>query len=720
MSDLTHKLTKIAQSIFLGDAQVSKYEIDVSEVKVFKVIKQDVDSDGIEEICFVAGIPDVWDTATCCLLDFHNDGERVIELVPIADGFRDLQVLDINQDGILEIVTWWQGGSGAYLSLYIFQWDGNGLSSLFPETEPFHQGFIETRDLDADGVDELVIWEGLWDMEAQWEQQYFDIHVFRYNGCSYELQTTQSSERCYQPSRIVSREVSVIGTQPDVAHRFTPLENYQQQLETLIQNQQVNEEFIAELTEHQAVLQDETFYEESLASAALALEASEYLSDPIAKVRCSVLLWRDKGATCSFLGDYTQAINCYLQALSLWNESINAFVPAHYHSAFYRELGTMYSIVGNYERALTSLSTARKLLETLDLSVSGNQEELSRLYSNFGLTYARLGEPELAIASFEQAITLDEEISNNFGSVINYMGIGNVQRTTKRYEEAIKSYRAALAAMDEVSDRDRESDVYLELGSTLILTRQLEEGLQALHQALLLTSTGNLKQREAIHYVYLGEAYRELGNLEFGVRFFQKAIAFAQEFDTPETKWQALYGLALTYQRQGQQQRCQQALEDAINTIEQLRSQYLPETFKISLFTDKVKPYEVMLLLHRPTSPEQAFDYMERAKSRVFIEQLATTAVASAAGIPSELAERETQLIGELRRLQLRHRETLSQQKYEWGDEIAQIESQLEDLWHEIRSTGSKGVEYVALRQATPLNFTGVKQILESFRNLEI
>ena len=102
---------------------------------------------------------------------------------------------------------------------------------------------------------------------------------------------------------------------------------------------------------------------------------------------------------------------------------------------------------------------------------------------------------------------------------------------------------------------------------------------------------------------------------------------------------------------------------------------------------------------------------MEQIKSRVFIEMLATTTIGNA-GISSEFAEQEVQLIGELRRLQLCHRETLRHQKYEWGDEIGKIETKLEQLWDDIRNTGDKGSEYIALRQATPLDFSGVKQIL--------
>lgn len=706
-------LTAIAQSILRDQAQKSGYELDVSQVKVFKSIDRDIDGDGQEESCFVAGIPDVWDTSTCCLLDFDKEKERIIKLVPIADGFRDLQILDINQDGIPEIVVLWQAGSGAYLSLYIFQWDGNNLKSLFPE-ELFHQGFVEMKDLDADGVDEIVIWQGLWEEGARWNPQRFNIHIFCYQGNIYRLNTTQTSDRRYLPASIVSQNISILGTPPDVEHRFTSVEIYREQLESLIRNCQVNEDFVVNLTEHQSVLWQEGFYEEAISIADLALKATSHLSNSMAKVRLLVLLWRDKGVALSMMGSYPQAVACYLQAISSWAEDVSAYFPAYYHPGLQRELGTMYSAVGDYEHALTSFSTAQTLLKSLDVSVPENREELSRLHSNLGLTYARLGEPELAIVSFEQAIVLDRELENNFGLVINYMGIGNSQRVLKSYEAAIQSYQAALKAMDEVSDRDRESDVYLELGSTLLLTHQLEKSLHYLQKALLLTSLGNLKQREAIHYLYLGEAYRELNQLQLAVQFFQKAIAFTQEFETPETQWQALYGLALTFQLQGQLPACQQALEAAIDTIEQLRSQYLPESLKISLFAEKIKPYSEIILLYRSTDPEKAFQYLESSQSRAFIEQLATTAMSAVAGITPELTERETQLLGELRRLQLRHRETLGQQKYEWGDEVMQIENQLEQLWHEICRLGIRGAEYVALRQGTPLDLAGVKQLLQS------
>ncbi|NET02854.1 MAG: hypothetical protein F6K61_20345 [Sphaerospermopsis sp. SIO1G1] len=45
-------LINIAQSILQKDAKAHDYEIDVSKVKIFKTIEQDIDNDGQPEICY--------------------------------------------------------------------------------------------------------------------------------------------------------------------------------------------------------------------------------------------------------------------------------------------------------------------------------------------------------------------------------------------------------------------------------------------------------------------------------------------------------------------------------------------------------------------------------------------------------------------------------------------------------------------------------------------
>jgi tetratricopeptide (TPR) repeat protein len=726
--ELTGYLIKFTQTVLKRKFQARQYNFDLSklsEVKLFKLVEADFDQDGQSETCFVAGLPSIWGESVCGLLDFQAS-EPIIELTS-AEGFRDLQVFDINQDGILEIVALWQVGSGAFLSLSIFQWDGETVKSLFPKhpENGYHQGFMELKDLDADGVDEIIIWQGLWEEGARWQPQRFNIHVFHYNNKTYNLVLNQTSQYRYYPASIISREIGIGGQPLAFEHRHTQLDEYQQRLMTLIHSPKAIAEFIDELDKHFSTLQHEGFYTEALAIANLALEATEYVEDPVTRLGWRINLWREKGVALTFLGDYSNAINCYLQLLSNWTQdaylqllsnwtqgvNVNARALEHRYPAYHRELGFMYSMIGDYEHALTFLSTAQNLLESLDLSVQENREQLSSLYSNFGLTYTRLGNMQRAIASFKKAIDLDRELERKSGLAINYMGLGNVYRIVGWYQDAIKSYQTALATLDEVSERDRESDIYLELGLTLILNHQIEEGLNYLNKALLLASVGSLKQRGAIQYLYLGLGYSKSGNLQQAKQYFNRAIAFADEFKTVETKWQALYGVALIYQQQQHNESCQDVLLQAISIIEQMRSQYLPEDLKVSLFVDKIKPYETMVLSSLPHKACQAFNFVERAKSRVFMEQLAITPVGNTVDIPPDLFQREAELINDLRQLQHQHRQAANQH-YSWGNEIDQIESELEHLWEKISNTGSKGTEYVELRRATPLDFNGMKLLL--------
>lgn len=273
-----------------------------------------------------------------------------------------------------------------------------------------------------------------------------------------------------------------------------------------------------------------------------------------------------------------------------------------------------------------------------------------------------------------------------------------------------------------MSDRDRESDVYLELGRTLFLDGKPDAALGFLKKALLLTSVPNLTHHAAVHYLYLGEAYAKLGDPRFAERFLEKAVELAERYAAPETRWRALHKLALVLIDEGRQREGAHTLKRCIETIEQLRSQYLPESLKISLLSSKERPYEDMVtLLCSPEvngtgdvdarELEEAFRYVERAKSRIFAEQLSGTDLGSA-GLPAELLGEEKSLILRLKALQTRHRAAAEPQRYDWGEEVAEVESRLRELREKMRQSGPRGAEYASLREASPLGHAQIWDLL--------
>jgi tetratricopeptide (TPR) repeat protein len=372
---------------------------------------------------------------------------------------------------------------------------------------------------------------------------------------------------------------------------------------------------------------------------------------------------------------------------------------------------------------LTQFSIAEELLASLDQDAYTTKEELSRLCSNRALVYADLGEHELAETSFREAIALDEELSRTQELAINYTGLGNVQRDRGDYSSALRSYNEALGALTDLSERDRESDVYLEQGLTLILQDKAEQALPLLRTALLLTS---VRHHAASHYLYLGEAYRAKGNMRRAADFFKTAAKLAQEYLTPETRWQALYKLALIAEAEGRPEDCKDQLEECIRTIENLRSQYLPESLKITLLARKADPYESMALLllsrarqsdsaeERNRALRETFAYIELAKSRTFVEQLATIDI-KPRGISAELLDEEASVLRSLRAFRALHTAEAAEQQYLWGQEIHEIENKLNEIWDEIREESSKGAEYVELRQAVPASYSSLRSILRNY-----
>ena len=257
-SKLTEYMLEIAHSVLNQEQVRHDWKEDLTKIQLFKVVHQDVDADGLEEIVFAAGIPELWGSGMCAMLDPQGSQYTTHVLVPLSLGFRELTVWDINRDGLAEILILWQEGSGAFLTLNIFHWDQSQLTSLFPE-DKFHQGLFEPKDLDADGLDEILMWEGIWEDGVHWEPHHYQVSVFSYNGSSYTLREKFTLERRYYPGQIVNMEVGIFGQPVQAEHRFTSVESYRQQLEQRIHQGTVDENFVREISEHQYVLQNEGF-----------------------------------------------------------------------------------------------------------------------------------------------------------------------------------------------------------------------------------------------------------------------------------------------------------------------------------------------------------------------------------------------------------------------------------------------------------------------------
>lgn len=284
---LEKKVVDLARPALEQEIRERGFGFDAAKVRVLRRLSSDVDGDGREETVFVAGIPEFGAPATLLLHDpFRSIGDEWVTLLPFETGFRELFVSDVNGDGTPEVVALWQADFGLYLSVNVLQWDGNVIRDLFPPTR-FHQGFMERKDLDADGIDEILIWSGIYETDPRWGPQFFNTHVFRYNGQAYELQRIHRSVRRYLPAPLLGQRISFTGLPEQFELPPSPADQHRRIEEHLVEHGGLTPEFLGEIGSQYVLFAREGFHDEALQIVELVLEAVEHIDDPEARVELS-------------------------------------------------------------------------------------------------------------------------------------------------------------------------------------------------------------------------------------------------------------------------------------------------------------------------------------------------------------------------------------------------------------------------------------------------
>ena len=503
----------------------------------------------------------------------------------------------------------------------------------------------------------------------------------------------------------------------------------------------VDPTLIGELGSVYQELESRSEYEEALSVVEVAFQGLRYVKHPRARRELSYKVWRSKGVTSLWLGRHDDSIEAYEKAIGFGEKGAYAKEKPRMDASNRRELGSIYWRVGDHSEALRNLSIAEGKLERDKAAIEDPEylDELARIRAAFGLVYLDLGRYTDAAENAAEAARIHEALGAHYPlryvqAAIAYTTLGNAHRDAAQELEA--DLRPAFAAFDNAlrvlekfpskdeEYTDRESDIYLGRGRALLLETEYETAFQHLKRSLSLVSDKNIAQHAAAHYLYLGEAQAKSGRADDGETSLRTAAELAESYGSPETRWRALYELALLQDADGRTSDAQVTLEECIGTIEGLRAQYLPEPFKISMLAAKEKAYEALvknLCQFAGADPVEettqailkAFGYAEAAKSRVFAEQLATTDLGVLAGVPNKLLEKEHELTRELRVMRAGHLEASAHKAFDWGEEVARIEGRLKKIRADMRRT-PKGEEYVSLREARTPNYSDVRAILNS------
>jgi len=376
------------------------------------------------------------------------------------------------------------------------------------------------------------------------------------------------------------------------------------------------------------------------------------------------------------LGRHDEALSAY--------ESAGAHFATHnmvFHTALVRQnLGSLYLQLGRYEDALASFFVSIDTFKAL-----GMQADVLLVMLNLGLTQAFLAQYEQALDILKRCrdglLDLDMAVEAAYAN----QRIGMVQFQLGMYEDAALAYQSAQsvfthqgmelaraatdqnlgviyysqACYNEALDAfARAYDVFaahqleIELasvassqGAVFRATGRPQDALASFRFAAGVFTDHGLRQDAARQSSNIGEMYRDLGRHEDALQMFQSALSMlnsmpcsdGEAISSPAERWPILFNRGLAQEALGDYSHAIESYMISIEIAESIRGALVSERLKIA-WQERIRcVYEHLIdLLYRTGDGSSALSYVERCRSRSFLDLLSRGPIGTLDNIAEE------------------------------------------------------------------------------------
>jgi CHAT domain-containing protein/Tfp pilus assembly protein PilF len=311
------------------------------------------------------------------------------------------------------------------------------------------------------------------------------------------------------------------------------------------------------------------------------------------------------------------------------------------------ELGILERLVGNYDEALSYVERSIRLTREI-----GEKRPLAYALKNQGLLYARMGNYITALKSLDNARLLYEEMQEKRAIANTYNEIGYIQEGIGKNEEAMQAYTKAFAVAESIGTKSDLEDCYNNMGSI----------------------------------------YLKRGEMEKAEVNFDKAIQLSEETGHTNSLSTGLYKKGLLLAKTNRPELAVGSLENSIAVIERVRSDVDVEE-RAGYLADNLEVYEALVLqLASMQNLPEAFDYVQKAKARSFLEMLAEARIDPEKHLSDVDKLQKKKLITELTSIQEQTQEEADKEApdklklKELTKKRAALEIEYSDLIQQIRS----------------------------------
>lgn len=264
------------------------------------------------------------------------------------------------------------------------------------------------------------------------------------------------------------------------------------------------------------------------------------------------------------------------------------------------------------DSAATYYDIALKILEGLEKTFETNETpvnvltEKANILNNLALLHSYELDFDKAIFQFQKVLKLDKQLNNKEGVSRTLINIGRALRDEGEinlpinYSEAIDDFKESIIYFDSSISISLSGDALLNKARSYDLLENLDSAF-----AIYSSASEFYKQNKIIQWQAIATA-----NAAISLSKKSNSLLISKNFiEDDEIKELRANAIML--------------LEDAISKIEKLRGNIGNDLVRSSFFDDKIRYYEKLIELNFLNGNfEKVFDYVERAKSRSFLDLL--------------------------------------------------------------------------------------------------
>lgn len=275
----------------------------------------------------------------------------------------------------------------------------------------------------------------------------------------------------------------------------------------------------------------------------------------------------------------------------------------------------------NYEQALFWYQRLHQVAQR-----AGDQSYQGLALLNSSVVYNELDNNLLALNYCEQSLPLFRAVQDQRREGFALYHLGLYSMYLGRWEVALEHAAEAARIFQHLQLDNYLGYVYWIQGVTNQCLGNEAESEQYYLQVLALAEVERFGQMSLTmdSQLALGSLYHMQERWEQALRCYDAAREFANQLDQRHRASLINYRMAQIYRQQGQVTTALALLATALELAEKLRSATQSEELKIDLLGTTAQIYEELVLLCLENNKiEQAFETVERARSRAFLDALA-------------------------------------------------------------------------------------------------